>query len=73
MVCGGWAFFMSILISVALEHTMGLRVSEADEEEGLDSSQHDEVIHAVAASDKKVDGPDVVFTPSGFVEPEESA
>ena len=41
-VAWGWAFSMTLVILLALKFTLGLRVSEEDEEEGLDLSQHGE-------------------------------
>ena len=41
-VAWGWAFSMTLVILLALKYTLGLRVSEEDEEEGLDLSQHGE-------------------------------
>ena len=38
----GWAFFGTLAILFVLKWTMGLRVDEAEEEEGLDISQHGE-------------------------------
>ena len=38
----GWAFFATLAILFVLKWTMGLRVDEAEEEEGLDISQHGE-------------------------------
>jgi Amt family ammonium transporter len=41
-VAWGWAFSMTLVILFALKFTLGLRVSEEDEEKGLDLSQHGE-------------------------------
>ena len=38
----GWAFVVTLAILFVLKWTMGLRVDEAEEEEGLDISQHGE-------------------------------
>ena len=38
----GWAFVTTMAILLVLKHTMGLRVAEQEEEEGLDRSQHGE-------------------------------
>ena len=38
----GWAFVVTIVILFALKHTIGIRVDEKQEEEGLDISQHGE-------------------------------
>ena len=38
----GWAFVMTMAILLLLKYTMGLRVEEQEEEEGLDLSQHGE-------------------------------
>ena len=38
----GWAFITTLAILVALKYTIGLRVDERQEEEGLDLSQHGE-------------------------------
>ncbi len=37
-----WAFVMTAIILFAIKFTIGLRVSDAEEETGLDMSQHDE-------------------------------
>ena len=41
-VTSGWAFVMTLVILFALKHTIGVRVSEEEEEQGLDLSQHAE-------------------------------
>ena len=41
-VAWGWAFTMTLVILFALKFTLGLRVSEEQEEQGLDLSQHGE-------------------------------
>jgi len=41
-VSWGWAFVMTLVILFAIERTVGLRVREQEEEEGLDISQHGE-------------------------------
>ncbi len=41
-VSWGWAFVMTLVILVALKYTVGLRVSEQEEEQGLDVTQHGE-------------------------------
>ena len=41
-VSWAWAFVVTAVILVALKYTIGLRVSEQEEEEGLDLSQHGE-------------------------------
>jgi Amt family ammonium transporter len=38
----GWAFVTTLALLVVLKYTMGLRVDEQQEEEGLDISQHGE-------------------------------
>ena len=38
----GWAFVTTLGILVVLKFTIGLRVDERQEEEGLDLSQHGE-------------------------------
>ena len=38
----GWAFVTTAIILLAIKYTIGLRVSEADEEIGLDQSEHGE-------------------------------
>ena len=43
----GWAFVTTIGILLALKYTIGLRVDEQQEEEGLDISQHGEEAYAV--------------------------
>ena len=44
IVCAGWAAFMSYILLIFLDNTIGLRVSAADEDAGLDSSLHGESI-----------------------------
>ena len=46
----GWAFVMTLVILYAIKKTIGLRVTEDDEEIGLDLSQHGESIENPAAS-----------------------
>ena len=41
-VSWGWALVMTLVILVALKYTVGLRVSEQEEEQGLDVTQHGE-------------------------------
>ena len=41
-VTWAWAFIMTSVILLALKYTIGVRVSEQEEEEGLDLSQHGE-------------------------------
>lgn len=41
----GWSFAATGLILLAIKVTMGLRLRDADEELGLDLSQHDEVAY----------------------------
>jgi Amt family ammonium transporter len=41
----GWAFGMTVVILFALKFTIGLRVEEEEEEQGLDHSQHGEVAY----------------------------
>ena len=41
-VAWGWAFSMTLVILFALKFTLGLRVKEEEEEQGLDLSQHGE-------------------------------
>jgi Amt family ammonium transporter len=43
-----WAFVLSFVIFKLIDWTIGLRVSEADEETGLDLSQHGEAGYAMA-------------------------
>ena len=43
----GWAFITTIGILLVLKYTIGLRVDEQQEEEGLDISQHGEEAYAV--------------------------
>ena len=38
----GWSFVITGIILLAIKATMGLRVSEADEQAGLDRSEHGE-------------------------------
>lgn len=44
LVSIGWSAFMSTILLVSIDKTMGLRVSAADEDTGLDSSIHGESI-----------------------------
>ena len=48
-VCGGWSFFLSLVILKIIDLTMGLRISNEEEEEGLDSSMHGESIDVKVA------------------------
>ena len=41
-VTWAWSFIVTALILLALKYTIGLRVSEEEEEQGLDFSQHGE-------------------------------
>jgi Amt family ammonium transporter len=41
----GWAFVTTTVILFALKYTIGLRVDEQQEEEGLDISQHGEAAY----------------------------
>ena len=43
----GWAFVMTSVILLAIKYTIGLRVSETDEELGLDQSEHGEPAYEV--------------------------
>jgi Amt family ammonium transporter len=43
----GWAFVTTVGILLALKYTIGLRVDEQQEEEGLDISQHGEEAYDV--------------------------
>jgi len=45
-VCGAYSAAVSLVLLLAIERTMGLRVSEAEEDEGLDKSLHAETLHA---------------------------
>ena len=47
-VAFGWAFLGTIAILLALKYTIGLRVDEQQEEEGLDISQHGEEAYPTA-------------------------
>jgi Amt family ammonium transporter len=42
----GWSFIGTLLILVIMKYTIGLRVDEQQEEEGLDMSQHGEEAYA---------------------------
>ena len=48
----GYSFFMTYAICKVIDLTIGLRVSESDEEEGLDSSMHGESMEGSAQTDK---------------------
>ena len=53
-VSAAWAFFMTLFILKIIDLSMGLRVSEADEDEGLDSSMHGETIEVQFDQNGKV-------------------
>ena len=42
----GWAFVMTMVILVVMKYTVGLRVPEEEEQQGLDISQHGEEAYA---------------------------
>jgi ammonium transporter, Amt family len=44
VVSGGWAFFVTYIICKIIDSTMGLRVTDQEEDEGLDSSMHGESV-----------------------------
>jgi Amt family ammonium transporter len=44
----GYSFVVSFILAVVIDRTMGLRVTEAQEEEGLDLSQHRETAYSAA-------------------------
>ena len=44
----GWAFVTTAIILLAIKYTIGLRVSETDEEVGLDKSEHAEPAYELA-------------------------
>ncbi len=46
MVTLGYSFVVSLIIAKVIDLTIGLRVSEEAEDEGLDLSQHAEVAYA---------------------------
>ena len=46
MVVLAFSFVVTLVIGKVLDLTMGLRVDESDEDEGLDISQHAEVAYA---------------------------
>ncbi len=56
IVCAGWAAFMSYILLIFLDNTIGLRVSAADEDAGLDSSLHGETILPTTKSTNSVEG-----------------
>ena len=41
-----WAFVLTAVILLVLKHTIGIRVAEEEEEQGLDLSQHGEEAYA---------------------------
>ena len=45
LFAAGWAFFGTFIILQVIDKTIGLRVSESDEDIGLDSSLHGEQIN----------------------------
>ena len=55
IVTVGWSFVVTLLICKFVDATMGLRISEAEEDAGMDSSMHGESIdgsaHSVDESD----------------------
>ena len=53
----GWSFSWTYLICKAIDMTIGLRVSEEDEMEGLDASIHGEVAVAKSSTTYRVDLP----------------
>jgi Amt family ammonium transporter len=44
----GYSFIVSVILAMVIHRTIGLRVTEAQEEEGLDLSQHRETAYASA-------------------------
>ena len=44
----GYSFVVSLILAIIIDKTIGLRVTEAQEEEGLDLSQHRETAYAAA-------------------------
>jgi Amt family ammonium transporter len=44
----GYSFVVSLILAVVIDKTIGLRVTEAQEEEGLDLSQHRETAYSAA-------------------------
>jgi Amt family ammonium transporter len=40
LAAGLWAFPLSLIVFLAIKHTIGLRVSQQEEIEGLDISEH---------------------------------
>ncbi|HMK10708.1 MAG TPA: ammonium transporter [Acidimicrobiales bacterium] len=42
----GYSFVLSVILAIAIDRTIGLRVTEAQEEEGLDLSQHRETAYS---------------------------
>jgi ammonium transporter, Amt family len=45
-----WAFVLSFIILKLIDWTIGVRVSEGDEETGLDLSEHGEAAYSMAGS-----------------------
>ena len=43
-VAGGWSFGLTMVILLALKHTIGVRVQPDEEEIGLDATQHGETV-----------------------------
>jgi Amt family ammonium transporter len=48
----GWSFFMTYFICRVLDSTIGIRVSDKEEDEGLDSSIHGESVDGTVESEK---------------------
>lgn len=44
VVCAGWSLFMSTVLLLAIDRAIGLRVTEQEEDEGLDLNLHGETI-----------------------------
>jgi ammonium transporter, Amt family len=40
LVVGAWSFGLSVVLFLTIKYTIGIRVAEAEEEEGLDVSEH---------------------------------
>ena len=45
VVTWGWSFVLTSAILLGIKYTIGLRVTESEEEEGLDHNQHGEVAY----------------------------
>ena len=50
----GWSVFMTLILLLAIDSTIGLRVSAEDEDTGLDASIHGEEMHANPSKEQEM-------------------